>query len=91
MTPTVPVLGKADLAGPSDRQLLAAGVFYLSGAMCQIAFESVHGMDRFLDYYLDEADDTMAALLHLTWQGENFPSANLRFQINRRHRVAARC
>lgn len=89
MTPIVPVLSKADLAGPNDRQLLAAGVFYLRGAVCRATFESVHGMERFLAYYLDEADDTMAAVLHLTRQGEEFPSANLRFQINRPRQVAA--
>jgi hypothetical protein len=89
MSPTVPVLGKAHLAGPDNRQLLATGVFYLRGAVCRVTFASVHGMKRFLDFYLDEADDTMAVLLDLTRQGEEFPSANLRFQINRRHQVAA--
>jgi hypothetical protein len=82
-------LCRLDLAGADGRQVLAAGVFYLSGAVCRVTFESPRGLETFLDYYFGEADDTMAVVAHLTPQGAEFPSANLRFQVNRRHQVAA--
>ena len=82
-------LNKRDLAGPVDRQLQASGVFYLDGAVCDVAFSDEQGVTTFLDFYLAHGDSDVIARLYLTPQGEKFPSANLRFQFDRDHQVAA--
>lgn len=89
MTTTSRHLAKIDLAGPDDRHLQATGTFYLRGAVHNVTFENAPGVLRMLDMLEAEGDDAMVASLHLTRQGETTPVANLRFQFNREHQVAA--
>lgn len=89
MTATTSHVRKADLAGPDDQYMQATGVFYLRGAVHTVTFENEHGVGTMLDLLAAEGDDTMVAQLYLTPQGETAPSANLRFQFNREHQVAA--
>src|SRR5262245_40494864 len=89
MTKTASYLRKPDLAGPDDRHLRATGTFYLRGAVHTVTFENEHGLNTMLDLLAAEGDETMVAHLYLTPQGETAPSANLRFQFNRDHQVAA--
>lgn len=89
MTATTNQLRKPELAGPESRYLQATATFYLRGAVHTVTFENEHGLTVALDLLAAEGDDTMVAQLYLTPQGETAPSANLRFQFNREHRVAA--
>src|SRR6266498_3091209 len=89
MTATTNYLSKLDLAGPGDRHLQATGTFYLRGAVHTVTFENEHGLSITLDLLAAEGDETMVAQFYLTPQGETAPSANLRFQFNREHQVAA--
>lgn len=82
-------LRKRDLAGPADRQLQASGVFYVDDAVCNVTFSDERGLSTFMDFYLAHGDSDVVARLYLTPQGEKFPSANLRFQFDRDHQVAA--
>jgi hypothetical protein len=87
--PTGRRLAKIDLAGPEERHLQATGVFYLRDAVHDVSFENAGGVVTLLGLLEAEGDDTMVHGLHLTPQGETEPSANLRFQFNREHNVAA--
>jgi hypothetical protein len=82
-------LHKRDLAGPADRFIDTSGVFHVQGAVCDVTFSDEQGVSNFLDFYLAHGSDEVVARLYLTPQGEKFPSANLRFQFNREHQVAA--
>ena len=83
------VLHRTELAAPGGRRLEASGVFHLWGATYTVTFETPAGLGTFLGLYLAEADDTKVARCHLTPQGTGLPAANLRFQLNHAHRVAA--
>jgi hypothetical protein len=89
MTATASHVCKTDLAGPDDRHLQASGTFYLRGAVHNVTFDNAAGVVTLLDLLEAEGDDTMVHSLYLTPQGEMAPSANLRFQFNREHQVAA--
>lgn len=89
MTTTSRHLAKIDLAGPDDRHLQATGVFYLRGAVHNVTFDNADAVVTLLGLLESEGDDTMVHSLYLTPQGETAPSANLRFQFNREHQVAA--
>lgn len=80
---------RTDLAAPGGRRLEPSGVFHLRGAVYTVTFESPAGLATFFDLYLAEADDTKTARLHLTPEGTGLPAANLRFHLNRAHRVAS--
>lgn len=82
-------LRKRDLAGPADRDLRSSGVFYADGAVYDITFSDARGMSTFLDFYLAHGDNNVVARLYLTPRGAKFPSANLRFQFDRDHQIAA--
>ncbi len=82
-------LHKRDLAGPTDRLLQASGVFHLNGAVCDVTFSDEQGVSDFLDFYFAHGSSEVVARLYLTPQGERFPSANMRFQFDRDHQVAA--
>ena len=64
-------------------------MFYLRGAVRNVTFENADGVVTLLGLLESAGDDTMVHSLHLTPQGETEPSANLRFQFNREHHVAA--
>jgi hypothetical protein len=64
-------------------------VFHLRDAEYTVTFRTPAGLATFLGLYLAEADDTKVARLHLTPQGTGLPAANLRFQLNHAHQVAA--
>ncbi|OLF11138.1 hypothetical protein BLA60_14210 [Actinophytocola xinjiangensis] len=81
-------LATVDLAGPDDRNLRATGVFYLRDAVHNVSFDSVDAVVTVLDLLDSLGDDSMVHSLYLTPQGEP-ASANLRFQFNRDHQVAA--
>ncbi|HWM07098.1 MAG TPA: hypothetical protein VNP92_32575 [Actinophytocola sp.] len=83
------VLHRTELAAPGGRRLEASGVFHLRGAVYTVAFETPAGLATFLELFLAEADDSQVARLHLTPKGTGLPAANLRFQLNHMHRVAA--
>lgn len=89
MTTTSRHLAKIDLAGPDDRHLQATGTFYLHGAVHTVRFDNADGVVTLLGLLESDGDDTMVHSLYLTPQGETAPSANLRFQFNREHQVAA--
>ncbi len=89
MTATSRHLAKIDLAGPDDRHLQATGTFYLRGAVHNVMFDNADAVVRLLGLLESEGDETMVHSLYLTPQGETAPSANLRFQFNREHQVAA--
>jgi len=63
----------------------------IPGAIYQVTFKDEHGLSAFLDFYLAEGNDSTVARLHLKAKraGAELPSANLRFQFNREHQVAA--
>ncbi len=82
-------LHKRDLAGPADRLVQASGVFHVHGAVCDVTFADERGVSNFLDFYFVHGSDDVVARLYLTPQGAKFPSANLRFQFDREHQVAA--
>jgi hypothetical protein len=82
-------LHRTELAAPGGRRLEATGVFHLQGAVYTVTFETRPALDTFLDLYLSTADDSKVARLHLTPQGTGLPAANLRFQLNLRHQLAA--
>jgi hypothetical protein len=82
-------LHKRDLAGPADRLIQTSGVFHVHGAVCDVTFSDEQGVSDFLDFYLAHGSEDVVARLHLTPQGEKFPSANLRFQFDREHQIAA--
>ncbi|HEX3779330.1 MAG TPA: hypothetical protein VHX38_06660 [Pseudonocardiaceae bacterium] len=64
-------------------------MFDIDGAVCNVTFDAEQGVSAFLDFYLARGNSDVIARLYLTPQGEKFPSANLRFQFNRDHQVAA--
>jgi hypothetical protein len=82
-------LHRTELAAPGGRRLEATGVFHLRGAVYTVTFETPQALEVFLDLYLTQADDTKVARLHLTPHGTGLPAANLRFQLNLRHQIAA--
>ncbi|OLF11569.1 hypothetical protein BLA60_11485 [Actinophytocola xinjiangensis] len=82
-------LHRTELASPGGRRLAATGVFHLRGAVYTVTFDHESALDTFLDLYLSSADDTKVARLHLTPEGTGLPAANLRFQLNLAHGVAA--
>jgi hypothetical protein len=82
-------LHRTELAAPGGRRLEATGVFHLRGAMYTVAFDTREALTTFVDHYLANADDGKVARLHLTPQGTGLPAANLRFQLNLVHQVAA--
>lgn len=63
----------------------------IPGAIYNVTFKDEHGLSRFLDFYLAEGNDATVARLYLKANraGVELPSANLRFQLNREHQVAA--
>jgi hypothetical protein len=67
----------------------ATGVFYLNGAVHNVMFQNAHGVATLLGLLESEGDETMVHSLYLTPQGGQEPQANLRFQFNRKHQVAA--
>lgn len=89
MTEPLSGLHRTELAVSGGRPLEATGVFHLRGAVYTVTFESREALETFLDLYLSGADDTKVARLHLTPQGTGLPAANLRFQLNLAHQVAA--
>lgn len=82
---------RADLRHADQHQLSASGAFYLPGAFAEIKFETPSGLSEFLTYYLEHGDDSRIGRMHLTPNSSaiKHPVANLRFQFNRQHQVAA--
>jgi len=84
---------RSDLLYADQYGLTATGIFDVAPATsAQMRFGTVSGLGKFLDYYLAHGDDSVVARMYLAPNASairDSPVANLRFQFNRRHQVAA--
>jgi len=83
-------LHKSNLAGPGDRNLVISGAFRIHGSRYGVTFgRNRLGLSTFLEFFEAQGDNAETAFLHITPQGVEFPSASLRFHLDREFGVAA--